>query len=416
MRGLVEAVLPARMGTPFRWLVGSSWVGNLADGIAIAAGPLLVAGQTQDPFLVALGALLQRLPWLLFGLHAGVLADRVDRRRLVIAVDLARAGVLVVLGAALFTGDVGVAVVLTALFVLGVAEVFVDTTTGTLLPMVVPRPDLGIGNARLMAGALTMNEMTGPALGAALFVAGTAWPFVTQAVLLTLGALLLSRMRLPVRERPAERAHVRQDIVEGLRWTWGNAAVRTLTLAIVSFNVTYGAAWSVLVLYADQRLDLGPVGFGLLSTATAVGGIVGTSSYDWLERHAGLATLMRVGLVIETLTHLALALTTTAWVAVLIMVVFGAHAFVWGTTSRTVRMRAVPLGLQGRVGSLYAMGVFGGILLGQLVGGLVARAWGVTGPFWFGFAGSAVILALIWRQLAHVAHAGDGTEELVERV
>jgi predicted MFS family arabinose efflux permease len=214
-------------------------------------------------------------------------------------------------------------------------------------------------------------------------------------------------MRLPPRARPVERSHVRQDIADGLRWTWGNPAVRTLTLAIVSFNVTYGAAWSVLVLYADQRLDLGPVGFGLLSTATAVGGIAGTASYDWLERHASLATLMRVGLVLETLTHLALALTTTAWVAMVVMAVFGAHAFVWSTTSRTVRMRAVPLGLQGRVGSLYAMGVFGGILLGQLAGGLVARAWGVTGPFWFGFVGSALVLALIWRQLAHVAHAGE---------
>ena len=410
MRGLVEAALPARMGTPFRWLVGSSWVTNLGDGIALAAGPLVVASQTQDPLLVALGALLQRLPWLLFGLHAGVLADRVDRRRLLIAVDLARAGMLVVLAAALFTADVGIVAVLAALFVLGTAEVFADTTAGTLLPMVVARADLGIGNARLMAGALTMNELAGPALGAALFVAGTAWPFLTQAVLLALGAVLVSRMRLPARERPTERSHVRRDILEGLRWTWGNAAVRTLTLAIVSFNVTYGAAWSVLVLYADQRLDLGPIGFGLLTSAGALGGIVGTASYDWLERHASLAALMRIGLVIETLTHLAFAVTTTAWLAMVVMFVFGAHAFVWGTTSRTVRMRAVPIGLQGRVGSLYAMGVFGGILLGQLAGGLLARAWGVTGPFWFGFAGSAVILALIWRQLAHIAHTGEEPE------
>jgi MFS family permease len=404
------------MGTPFRWLVGSSWVGNLGDGIALAAGPLLVAGQTQDPFLVALGALVQRLPWLLFGLQAGVLADRVDRRRLVIGVDLARGGVLVVLATALLAGDVGIVAVLAALFVLGVAEVFADTTRGTLLPMVVGRADLGVGNARLMTGTLVMNEMVGPAVGAALFVAGTAWPFVTEAVLLALSALLLSRMRLPVRERPAERSHVRQDVVEGLSWTWGNAAVRTLTLTIVSFNVTYGAAWSVLVLYADQRLGLGPVGFGLLSTATAVGGFVGTASYDWLERHASLATLMRVGLVLETLTHLSLALTTTAWVGMAVMVVFGAHAFVWSTTSRTVRMRAAPLGLQGRVGSVYSMGLFGGILLGQLVGGLLARAWGVTAPFWFGFAGSAVVLALIWRQLAHIAHVGDEAEEVAERV
>ena len=168
VRRLVEEVLPARTGTPFRWLVASSWVGNLGDGIALAAGPLLVAGQTQDPFLVALGALLQRLPWLLFGLQAGVLADRVDRRRLVIGVDLARGGVLVVLAAALFTRDVGIVAILAALLVLGIAEVFADTASATLLPMVVGRADLGIGNARLMTGTLVMNEMVGPAVGAAL--------------------------------------------------------------------------------------------------------------------------------------------------------------------------------------------------------------------------------------------------------
>jgi predicted MFS family arabinose efflux permease len=114
---------------------------------------------------------------------------------------------------------------------------------------------------------------------------------------------------------------------------------------------------------------------------------------------------MRVGLLIETLTHLGLAVTTTGWVAMLIMCAFGAHAFVWGTTSSTVRMRAVPIELQGRVGSLYSIGVFGGIVAGQALGGVIARIWGVTGPFWFAFAGSALILALIWRELAHIAHA-----------
>ncbi|CAA9216451.1 MAG: Uncharacterized MFS-type transporter [uncultured Blastococcus sp.] len=407
MGRIVEAVFPTRMGTPFRWLVGSALAGNLGDGIALAAGPLLVASQTSDPLLVALAGLLQRLPWLLFGLHAGVLADRVDRRLVVIVVDLLRASVLAVLVAALVTGAVDTTVVLVAMFLLGTAEVFVDTTSATLLPMVVGRADLGIGNARLMTSRITMNELIGPAVGAALFALGMAWPFAVQIVCLLLGALLISRMAVPplvAREGPR---HVRRDIAEGFRWTWGNPAVRTLTLAIVTFNVTWGAAWSVLVLYATDRLGLGPVGFGLLTTVAAAGGIVGTAGYDWLERHASLAAIMRVGLVVETLTHLGLALTTTPWVAMTIMFVFGVHAFVWGTTSRTVRMRAVPNQLQGRVGSLYSIGVFGGIVAGQALGGVIARIWGLTGPFWFAFVGSAVILALIWRQLAHIAHADE---------
>jgi predicted MFS family arabinose efflux permease len=293
------------------------------------------------------------------------------------------------------------------MLLLGTAEVFADTGAGTLLPMVIAKEDLGIGNARLMAGELTTNALVGPAVGAVLFAAGTAIPFVTQAVCVALGALLVSRMRVPAMVRRAEASHVGRDILEGLRWTWHNAAVRTLTLTIVTFNVTYGAAWSVLVLYATERLGLGPIGFGLLTSFVAAGGIFGTAGYDWLERHASLADIMRVGLVIETFTHLGLALTTTGWVAMAIMFVFGAHAFVWGTTSRAVRMRAVPMELQGRVGSLYSVAVFGGILAGQVVGGVIARLWGLTAPFWFAFFGSAILLALIWQELGHIAHAGE---------
>ncbi|TKJ18956.1 antibiotic transporter [Blastococcus sp. CCUG 61487] len=395
------------MGTPFRWLVGSAWATNLGDGIALAAGPLLVASQTSDPLLVALAALLQRLPWLLFGLYAGVVADRIDRRALVMAVNLVRTVVLVVLVLALVTGTVNVWVVLAAMFLLGTAEVFADITTGTLLPMVVAKADLGVGNARIQAGFLTMNNLAGPAVGAFLFAAGAAWPFLVQALCLALGVVLLSRMAVPALPRPETPSHVRRDVAEGWQWTWGNAAVRTLTITIFTFNVTYGAAWSVLVLYATDTLDMGPVGFGLLTTVSAVGGLLGTATYDWLERHVSLANLMRVGLIIETFTHLGFALTTVPWVAMVIMFVFGAHAFVWGTTSRTVRMRAVPMELQGRVGSLYMVGVFGGIVAGQALGGGIAKVWGITGPFWFAFVGSAVILVLIWQQLTHIAHADE---------
>src|SRR6186997_2945760 len=159
MNKVVDLVAPPRMGAGFRWLLSSSWVTNLGDGIALAAGPLLVASQTQDPLLVALAGLLQRLPWLLFGLHAGVLADRVDRQRIVVIGDLLRAVVLGLLTVTLVTGSVSTAVVLAAMPLLGTAKVFADTATGTLLPMVVAEQDLGIGNARLMTGFLTAGQL-----------------------------------------------------------------------------------------------------------------------------------------------------------------------------------------------------------------------------------------------------------------
>lgn len=410
MSRLVETVVPARLGTGFRWLLASSWVSNLSDGLAIAAGPLLVASLTHDPLLIALAATVQWLPPLAFGLYAGVLADRLDRRRLVMVGNLLRVVVLVVLSAAVVTGPASIPVVLAMLFLLGLAEVLTDNTAATLLPMLVHRHDLGAANSRLMTGFITVNQLAGPPIGAALFVVGSVWPFVTQAVLVGLAAVLVSRIVLPAQTEEEEpRGHLRRDIVEGFRWTIHHAAVRTLVLTIFTFNITFGAAWSVLVLYATQRLGLGEVGFGLLTTISAIGGLLGTLSYGWITRRLSLGNIMRVGLVIETLTHLILAVVTTAWIAMVVFFVFGAHAFIWGTTSQTVRQRAVPSRLQGRVGSVNLVGVFGGMVIGSGIGGLLARQWGVTAPFWFAFAGSAIFVVLIWGQLTHIAHADEET-------
>lgn len=410
---ILDVVAPRRLGTSFRWLLASSWTSNVGDGIAIAAGPLLVASQTDEPFLVALAALAVWAPPLLFGLYAGVLTDRIDRRRIVVTVDLVRVAVLTVLVSFVVTGAVSVVVVLVALFALGTAEMFADNASAALLPMVVSRDDLAIANSRLQVGFITVNQLAGPPLGALLFAAGSAWPFAAQALLVLLGALLVSRVVVPTVPRDvATVSKVSHDIAEGFRWVWRHAAVRTLVLTIFTFNITFGAAWSVLVLYATERLDLGAVGFGLVTTVGAAGGLLGTLSYGWITRHVSLGDLMRIGLVIETLTHLGLALTTEPLVALPIFFVFGAHAFVWGTTSITVRQRAVPTELQGRVGSVYLVGVFGGLVAGAGIGGLLAQHGGVTAPFWFAFVGSAVFVVLIWRQLSHIAHADEADAPL----
>jgi predicted MFS family arabinose efflux permease len=405
---MLDILAPPRLGIGFRFLLSSSWISNLGDGIALAAGPLLVASQTDEAFLVALAALLHWLPPLLFGLYAGALSDRLDRRMIVVSVNVVRAAVLVTVAASIVSGTVSIAVVLVALFLIATAEVFADNASQTLLPMLVQRQDLAIANARIQTGFITVNQLVGPPVGAALFAAGMALPFVGQAVLVAAGALLVSRIALPRHRRDPERAtHIRREIADGFRWVRHHAAVRTLVLTIFTFNITFGAAWSVLVLYAAQRLGLGAVGFGLLTAALAAGGLLGTLTYGWITRRLSLGNIMRIGLIIETLTHLGLAMTTSPAVAMPIFFAFGAHAFVWGTTSVTVRQRAVPTELQGRVGSVNTVGVYGGLVAGSAIGGAIAQQFGVTAPFWFAFAGSALFVVLIWGQLAHIAHDDD---------
>lgn len=413
--GIGEWVAPQRLGREFRWLLASSWTSNVGDGIALAAAPLLIASMTDSPILVAAGAVLQFLPWLLFGLHAGAIADRLDRRRLIMVANGVRSLVLVALCVFLVTGVASIWIVLIVAFVYGCAEVFVDTTSSTLLPMMVRKADLGVGNARLQAGFLVANQFGGPPLGAFLFAVGTFWPFAVQAICVALAVVLISRIAatpVPNSKGDAPRTPVHTDIAEGIRWLWRNPPVRTLVLIILTFNVTWAAPWGILVLYATDHLQMGPVGYGALTTASAIGGLLATFSFGWLERRFSFATLMRVCLSAEVAMHLAFALTTSGAVAFVIMIAFGAYAFVWGTISTTVRQRLVPHELQGRIASVNMVGVFGGLVIGQAIGGVIAQFWGLTAPWWFAFAGAAVTLVLVWRPISHIAAArvDDGTD------
>ena len=391
----------------FRWLLSATLVNNAGDGVVVAAGPLLVASQTHDPFLVSLALFFDYLPGLLFGVIAGGYADRVERRRLVVMANVLRALVLAVLVFTIVSGVVSIWLILATIFVLGTAETFADSASSTLLPNVVEREDLGIGNSRLQGAFVLLNQLIGPPIGAFLFAIGMAVPFALNSVAFVLGALLVSRVVISSKSviTPGDGPGFRTELAEGVRWLLHHPAMRTLALTIFAFNVTYGAAWSILVLWAAQRLHMDALGFGLLTTASAIGGIVGIVSYGALERRFALGDIMRVGLLIETFTHLAFALTTSPPVALGVMFLFGAHAFIWGTTATTVRQRAVPNELMGRIGGVYRVAVLGGLVIGVPLGGLLASTLGITAPFWFGFIGSAILVILLWNQFGYIAHS-----------
>ena len=387
--------------------MSATFINNVGDGIALSAGPLLVASITRDPFLVSMALLSERLPVFLFGVLGGAIADRFDRRRLVVIANVGRAIVLVALVVTIDSGTVNIAVVLAVLFILGTAETFADSASSTLLPGLVAREDLGIANARLQGGFLLTNQLVAPPIGAFLFAAGMALPFAANAAAFALGALLISRVVTSTKREIGPRSGLRSEMAEGIRWLMAHPPMRTLALTIFTFNVTFGAAWSVLVLYAGDRLGLDEVGFGLLITASAAGGLIGAGLYGRLERRFSLGNIMRGGLIIETLTHLTLAVTTLPAVAFGTLVLLGVHEFAWGTTSTVVRQRAVPDGLLGRVGGVYRVANVGGLVIGTPIGGLLARTFGITAPFWFGFIGSLVLVVVLWRQFKLIGDAGD---------
>ncbi|MDG4798749.1 MFS transporter [Micromonospora sp. WMMD1082] len=396
----MRAPVPARLGAEFTKLWTASAVSNIGDGVAMAAGPLLVASVSDNPALIAGGAFAQQLPWLLFALLSGAYVDRLDRRQLVVVVNLVRAAALAGLSATIATETVTVPVIYTALFLLGTGETLADTAMGALLPSVVASEKLPSANARLYASFTIGNQFVAKPLGAWLFVVSAAVPFGLNAVTFTVAAALIAGIRpvsAPAQPRP--RVSLRREIGAGVRWLWQHPLLRTLATTMGLANIAFGAAFAVFVLYCQQRLHLSDIGYGFLLTAFAVGGLFGTIVAATLTRAFGSTTLLRAGLVIEIVTHVTLAITTTPWVAAVILVAFSIHAMVWGITVASIRQRTVPEHLRGRVGSVYALLDLGGAALGSLLGGLFASVWKITTPFWIAAVMMTAVTALAWHRL-----------------
>ncbi|WP_444951607.1 MFS transporter [Micromonospora ureilytica] len=396
----MRALVSARLGADFTKLWTAAAVSNVGDGVTMAAGPLLVASITNNPALIAGAVFAQQLPWLLFALISGAFVDRLDRRRLVMVVNLVRAAALAGLAATIATDTVTVIIIYGVLFLLGAGETLADTAMGALLPAVVAPDELASANARLYASFTIGNQFVAKPLGAWLFVISAAVPFGVDALTFAISAALIAGIRrVPVSEKPRRRTSLRTEVAAGVRWLWRHRLLRTLALTMGLSNIAFGAAFAVFVLYCQERLGVSGVGYGFLLTTFAVGGLFGTTVAAKLTRALGSAAVLRAGLIIEVVTHVSLAITTTPWIAAIVLVVFSIHAMVWGITVTSARQRVVPPHLRGRVGSVYALLDLGGAALGSLLGGLFASVWEITTPFWIAAVVMVTITVLAWRPL-----------------
>ncbi|MFD6753694.1 MFS transporter [Micromonospora gifhornensis] len=401
----MRALSSARLGADFTKLWTASAVSNIGDGVTMAAGPLLVASVTENPALIAGAVFAQQLPWLLFALISGAYVDRFDRRRLVVAVNMVRAVALAGLAVAVATESATVSVIYAVVFLLGTGETLADTAMGALLPSVAPADRLPEANARLHATFAIGNQLAAKPLGAWLFVISAAAPFGLNALTFAMSAAVMASLRTVPQtgSDPVRRAGLWGEIAEGVRWLWRHRLLRTLAVSMGLANVAFCAAFAVFVLYCRQRLGLSDLGYGFLLTVFAVGGLAGTTLAAQLGRRFGNPTLLRTGLIIELTTHLVLAITTTPWVAAVVLIVFSLHGMVWGITVASIRQRLVPAALRGRVGSTYALLDLGGAAIGSLLGGLIASAWEITTPFWIAAAVMTIVTAAAWRPLGTAA-------------
>jgi MFS family permease len=382
----------------------ASTISNLGDGITLIAGPLLAASLTRDPVLVAGVAFAQRLPWLLFSLVSGALVDRLDRRLLMAAVDGFRTVLLLGLAFAVLLDFVSIPLLYGVFFLMGTAETLFDTASVSILPAVAPRESLEKANGRLFGAQIVSNEFAAPPLGGFLFAVAASVPFFLDAVSFTVaaGLMLLVRGKFRVeRQEGAPPTTIWAEISEGLGWLWRHRLLRTLAISLGVMNLTMTATISIFVLFAQELLGLGPVGYGVLMTSVAIGGVVGSFAAEHLVRWIGAGTTMRMGLLIEAASTGAIALSREPLVVGFMLALFGFHAIVWNVITISLRQQLIPERLLGRVNSAYRLLGLGGMSIGALLGGVLARGFGLTAPFWFASASVAILIFFVWRIISN---------------
>lgn len=357
---------------------------NLADGVCWIALPLLAIRLTDSPALVAGVTVAARLPWLLFSLVAGALADRLDRRRTMVVVGLCRAGLLGALAVATFTGVASLPLLYAVAFALGVAETLFDTTAQSLMPNLVAPELLSRANTRLHGIELAMNRFVGPPAGGLLAATGIAFAFGTSAAAYLLSALVLLTIPgsfRPVRTGQATRIH--QDIAEGLRYLFGHRLLRLLALMVGVSNLAASAVFGVFVLYAvaPGPLGLDEVGYGLLTTALAVGSLAGLSLVEPLQQRLGRANLLSVSILGWAVLLLLPAFTTNVVVIGAGWIVGGTIGIAWNVVTVSLRQRIVPDRLLGRVNASYRLLAWGTMPVGALLGGLAGEWFGMRAVF-----------------------------------
>jgi MFS family permease len=389
-----------RLDGRFARLWTASTMSALGSGLATVAAPLYVAAQTDDPLVVSAGSAVAWLPWLLFALPGGVLADRVDRRRLMIVIDWVRVAVLAVLAAAMVTGHAGVALLYAVLFVVNTGEVVFRSAAQAVLPAVVPRSRLERANGWLGGGTQVMQNLVAGPLAGFLFLVAAAIPFAVNAGTYALSAVLVGLLAGTYRgggAEPGARRSVRADVAEGFRFVLSHRLLRTMALLIGLLNVTLTAALAVLVLLATDRLGLGSVGYGALFTCLAIGGLLGAAVGDRLVAAITATWTVRLGLLIEAGLHLALAASRSAAVVAVALFAFGVHSSLWNMVANSLRQRLTPTALLGRAGSTTLFLAAGGNCVGALLGGVVAGRFGITAPYWVGFVVALLVIAATWR-------------------
>ncbi|WP_329165351.1 MFS transporter [Streptomyces sp. NBC_01387] len=376
-------------------------VSKFGDSLRTAAMPLLAASLTRDPVLVSLVTACGYLPWLLFGLLGGAVADRVDQRRAMWGVDVVRGVLMAAFAVTVALGHASMALLIALAFALTTLQTLFDNAATALLPQLVPPEALGSANARLMTGQQIVGGFLAAPLVPALLVAGAAAPYGADAVSYVLAAGLVASLRTAAPDRPprATGRTLRSDIAEGIRVLWRDGMLRALCIATMLCNIGMGALIATLVLDVTGWLGAGHSGYAAALTAVGAGSLAGGLLSRRVSLRVGRVRSVFLAGSVQTGCLVAVGSVRELWVTVAALALFGACGMLWNVNQVTLMQQRSPEAMVGRISAAFRTLSTGGAPLGALLGGAVAAAWGLNTPALLAAALFAAAVASLARQI-----------------
>ncbi len=400
--------------------VAASGLTNLADGIATVAWAWLASLLTHDPVLIALVAVALRLPWFVFAIPAGVITDRVDRRLLILAMDMLRGAAFAFAAVAIWItlplpparielSQPGLyAAILGAATVVGIAEVFRDNAAQTMLPRLAPQDKLEKANGRLWSVELVGNALLGPALGAFVIAAALPLPFAVGAVAYVVAVVLVLAIKGEFQPTATQTRNWKRELREGFHFLWNAKLLRSLAWITGVWNLLFQMVMIALVLHVQENLGLDARAYGLILAAGAIGGIAGGWCGDKIITRLGPKRTAQWMLLASFPAFLGIAYAPRPFALALVLAAFEFTGLVWNTVSVSYRQRKIPDVLLGRVNSLYRLLAWGMMPVGLLLSGLIvrmadgplARDAALTAPFVVAALGALALAVAGWRALS----------------
>jgi MFS family permease len=405
------------LGHDFSLIWSASLITNLVDGVLRLAAPLLAVSLTDDPILIGAMSALGLLPWLFFAIPIGALVDRVNRGKALVLGNGLRAVIALFIAFAVSQGFINIWLLLLAVFLFGICEVLVDTTSQAVLPQILDKSNYERGNSRLQISEVIVAQFAGAPLSGLLYAVSIALPFYFSSSGFVVAALLI--LILPFKreinvgkrgDQKEEKLGLKGDIKFALNYLYQDKQIFSIVVITTSLGFFYSLSNSIAPLFILKELNVSPALFGVVLAIQGVGALAGSIAAPMASKLLGRGRALALNIFLASFLVILIGISPNAYLFTAVSVVIGFTISVWNILLMSLYQSLIPPELYGRIHGARRTIVWGLMPIGALLGGVIARG-GLRLPFIIGGAIATLISILSYTHIKRIGNLSAQVNE-----